>query len=59
MGTVRARARSRRTLGTETGSRKRRNGENGAFFKPRGDMFHGRGRGNSTMTDLVSTEGKR
>ena len=56
---MRARARSRRTLGTETGSRKRRNGENGAFFKPRGDMFHGRGRGNSTMMDLVSTEGKR
>ena len=53
---VRARVRSRRELGLGTGSRRRKNVENGAIFRARGDMVHG---GNSTLIDLVSTEGKR
>ena len=40
-----------------TGSRRSKNGENGAFFRARGDMVHGGG--NLTLIDLVGLECKR
>ena len=35
------------------------NGENGAVIWGRGDIVPSRGGGNSTLIDLVNTEGKR
>ena len=58
-GNGKARARSRRALGTRTGSRRSTKDKNGAFIRARGDMVHGEGGGNLTLIDLISTEGKR